>query len=234
MKVVVTGASRGIGYDAVLALTLAGGHEVLALSRNASRLEELAVRARSERADAVVLTLPFDLAAPDWAGLSAAVEQLGGVDVLINNAGYLVNKSFSELSPADWQQSFAVNLFGAVELIRVLLPALQESEAAHILNIGSMGGFQGSSKFPGLAAYSASKAALANLTECLAEEFKDKGIAVNCLALGAVATEMLQAAFPGYQAPLSSARMGAFVARFATTGQELFNGKILPVSMSTP
>lgn len=234
MKIVVTGASRGIGYDAVLALATEGGHELLALSRNAGRLEALAVRVREIRPDAAFAILPFDLERPDWHSLSAAIDQLGGVDVLINNAGYLVNKPFSDLTPGDWQRSFAVNLFGAVDLIRRLLPQLERSDRAHILNIGSMGGFQGSSKFPGLTAYSASKAALANLTECLAEELKAQGIAVNCLALGAVATEMLQEAFPGYQAPLSSARMGAYVARFATTGQEFFNGKILPVSVSTP
>ena len=97
-----------------------------------------------------------------------------------------------------------------------------------------MGGFQGSSKFPGLSAYSASKAALANLTECLAEELKEKNICANCLALGAVQTEMLETAFPGYVAPVKSREMASFIAYFATRGHQFYNGKILPVSVSTP
>ena len=97
-----------------------------------------------------------------------------------------------------------------------------------------MGGFQGSSKFPGLSAYSASKAALGNLTECLAEEFKEMGIAVNALALGAVKTEMLEEAFPGYVPPVNAQEMAGFMANFATSGHHFFNGKILPVSVSTP
>lgn len=234
MKIIVTGASRGIGFDAALTMATAGGHTVLALSRKARALEDLVDRARALRADAAITCLPFDLSQPDRKKLLEVVEKMGGVDILINNAGHLVNKPFDKLSAADWQQCFSVNLFGAVELIRLLLPALVKSRRGHILNIGSMGGFQGSSKFPGLSAYSASKAALANLTECLAEEFKGKGVAVNCLALGAVATEMLQEAFPGYQAPLTSKQMGEFVAYFATNGHQFFNGKILPVSVSTP
>ena len=97
-----------------------------------------------------------------------------------------------------------------------------------------MGGFQGSSKFPGLSLYSASKGAVAVLTEAMAEEFKDEGISVNCLALGAVQTEMLEEAFPGYKAPLSADEMGKYIAGFALTGNRYFNGKILPVSVSTP
>ena len=97
-----------------------------------------------------------------------------------------------------------------------------------------MGGFQGSTKFAGLSAYSSSKSALSGLTECLAEELKDRNIAVNCLALGAVQTEMLGKAFPGYKAPLSAAKMAEFICEFALTGQLFFNGKIIPVSSTTP
>jgi NAD(P)-dependent dehydrogenase (short-subunit alcohol dehydrogenase family) len=97
-----------------------------------------------------------------------------------------------------------------------------------------MGGFQGSAKFKGLSAYSSSKSALAGLTECLAEELKEKNIAVNCLAIGAVQTEMLNKAFPGYQAPLKANEMAAFISEFAVNGHKYFNGKIIPVSSSTP
>jgi short-subunit dehydrogenase len=119
-------------------------------------------------------------------------------------------------------------------LIQLLLPLMNKKNKSHILNIGSMGGFQGSSKFAGLSAYSSSKASLSVLTECLAEEFKTKNISVNCLALGAVQTEMLNLAFPGYKAPLTSKQMAKFICHFALTGHEYFNGKIIPVSSSTP
>ena len=126
------------------------------------------------------------------------------------------------------------NFYGPAHLLQMLRPFLQKAEKAHVLNIGSMGGYQGSSKFPGLLAYSVSKAAIATLTECLAEEWKDSGVAVNCLALGAVQTEMLAEAFPGMQAPVSSAQMGGFLSYFALQGHHFFNGKVLPVSVSTP
>ena len=105
---------------------------------------------------------------------------------------------------------------------------------AHIVNIGSMGGFQGSSKFPGLSAYSASKAALHTLTECLAQEFTEQGIKVNCLALGSAQTEMLEKAFPGYESPVMAFEMGKYIADFALTGHRFFNGKVLPVAVTTP
>jgi len=231
LRIIITGASKGIGFETALALCRQG-HSVLALSRDEAGLMRLqkAVEGTVGSLD----TWQYDLMKPDTIALLEWVNRHGGVDVLINNAGLLLSKPFQELTVADWQESFSVNLFGAVSLIQTLMPFLQVSAAAHIVNIGSMGGFQGSAKFPGLSAYSASKAALANLTECLAEEVKESGISVNCLALGAVQTEMLAAAFPGYEAPLKKEDMGEFVAWFATQGGRFFNGKILPVSVSTP
>ena len=97
-----------------------------------------------------------------------------------------------------------------------------------------MGGINGTSKFAGLAAYSSSKGALSILTECLAEEFKNENIKVNALALGSVQTEMFSKAFPDFKAPLTSQQMGEYVAWFAMNGRKFFNGKILPVALSTP
>lgn len=234
-NIIVTGASRGIGYETVLALAANPAHRVLAVSRNSGRLELLQEEARRRMPGSQVFTSALDLETDIPAGFLETVgAQLGGLDVLIHNAGLLINKPFSDLSRQDWLRMFNANVFGAAALTRALLPFLQKSGKAHIVHIGSMGGFQGSAKFPGLSAYSASKAALACLTECLAEEWKESGIAVNCLAIGAVQTEMLAEAFPGYQAPLSSAAMGAYVADFALNEHRFFNGKILPVSVSTP
>lgn len=97
-----------------------------------------------------------------------------------------------------------------------------------------MGGVQGSVKFPGLAAYSSSKAAVINLTELLAEEYKDSGISFNVLALGAVQTEMLEEAFPGYKASISAVEMANYIFDFSLNGQKYYNGKLLQVSNSTP
>src|SRR5690606_6585855 len=124
------------------------------------------------------------------------------------------------------------NFLGHVHMIQHLFPLMVTG--SHIVNIGSMGGFQGSVKFPGLAAYSASKAALHTLTECLALEFADRAIKINCLALGSAQTEMLAKAFPQYESPVSASEMGAYIAHFALTGHRFFNGKVLPVAVSTP
>jgi NAD(P)-dependent dehydrogenase (short-subunit alcohol dehydrogenase family) len=151
---------------------------------------------------------------------------------LINNAGALLHKPFQEITDEDFDAVFGMNVKSPFRLIRDLLPLF--NEPAHIINISSMGGVQGSIKFPGLSLYSASKGALAILTECLALEFKDQQIYINALAIGAVQTEMLAEAFPGYKAPLQPGQMAAFIKEFALTGHRYFNGKVLPVSLSTP
>ncbi len=230
MNIIITGASRGIGFETARLLSENISNRVLLLSRNTQPLEALAAGTPHQNID----YLAFDLVNPDWIALGSKLEAWDRVDRIINNAGLLVNKPFGELTMSDWQKVYGVNVFGPAALIKNCLELLEKGEKPHILNISSMGGFQGASKFPGLAAYSSSKAAIANLTECLAEEFADKGIAVNCLALGAVQTEMLGEAFPGYQAPVSSEEMAAFVAYFSEKGHQFFNGKILPVALSTP
>jgi NAD(P)-dependent dehydrogenase (short-subunit alcohol dehydrogenase family) len=119
-----------------------------------------------------------------------------------------------------------------METVQGFLPSFHPD--AHILNISSMGGFQGSMKFAGLSAYSTSKAALCSFTELFSEEYKETKLAMNCLCLGAVQTEMLQEAFPGYEAPTTPDQMAVFIVDFALNGNRFFKGKILPVSLSTP
>lgn len=234
MKILITGASRGIGLETALQLSRSRKHQLLVLGRSEEALRSLKRDVRLEVGEGYLDYLVYDLnkGAPEL--LESAVRKMGELNVLINNAGLLINKPFEELSELDWRDSFDTNFFSVVKMINICLPFFPKSGGGHIVNIGSMGGFQGSTKFNGLSAYSAAKAALANLTECLAEEFKDRRLRVNCLSLGAVQTEMLDAAFPGYQAPLTSDTMGDFVAWFATQGHQFFNGKILPVSVSTP
>lgn len=234
MNIIITGASRGIGFDTALALSENSKNKILAIARTPHLLEALQKNAIQKNKHHQLQTLTADITNNYTSDILDKIAEWESVDVLINNAGQLVNMPFEELDDAAWQNMFDVNLFGPIRLIRALLDKLSRSGKAHIINLGSMGGYQGSSKFPGLSAYSSAKAALANLTECLAEEFKDKKIAVNCLCLGAVNTEMLAHAFPGYNAPVESQQMGDFLAWFSLNGHQFFNGKILPVSVSTP
>ena len=153
------------------------------------------------------------------------------VDFLINNAGKLINKPFLDQTLVDFKSTYDVNFFGIVRLIQSLFPFFKKD--SHIVNISSIGGIGGSSKFPGLASYSSSKGALNILTEVLAVEF-DKGPYVNSLSLGAVQTPMLELAFPDYKAPTTPEEMAVFIYNFSTASPIMFNGKVIPVSTSNP
>lgn len=224
-NVIITGTSRGIGYELV-ALFADTDHNLLALSRNEVPVSGLGI--------SNCHCFPCDITDPnDIKNVTEFIkDNWGHVDILINNSGFLVNKPFSKLKAIDFQQSFEVNVFGAAAMIQATLPFLKKG--GHVVNISSMGGVQGSVKFPGLAAYSSSKGALNTLTEVLAEEYKDMDFSFNSLALGAVQTEMLEEAFPGFQAPQSAKSMAKYIMDFALYGNRYYNGKILPVSNSTP
>lgn len=233
MNIVLTGASSGIGFEAALEFTLQTENKVVCIARSADKLRKLLEIAKGINPDCTLLPVEFDIVNDDYAALVPFLkERLGAVDILINNAGALINKPFSALSAKDLNEMFQSNVTGHFNMIQNLLPLMHSG--SHIVNIGSMGGFQGSVKFPGLAAYSSSKGALHTLTECLAFELADTGIKVNCLALGSAQTEMLEQAFPGYQSPVMAFEMGKYVADFAKTGHKFFNGKVLPVAVTTP
>lgn len=230
---IITGASKGIGRDTVRALAQQTQLvRVLAIARDERLLAELQ-QEFAEQNTIDLHTLVLDLTSKNQDALVKWLEENGPIDGLINNAGLLINRPFAEIQDNEWQSLLDINLLAPARLIRLLLPHLR-TPGAHLINISSMGGYQGSAKFPGLSAYSATKGALAILTECLAEEFKEQGISVNCLALGAVQTEMLATAFPGYEAPLKSLEMAEYFSWFLQNGHKFYNGKVLPVSVSTP
>ena len=237
MNVLITGASQGIGYE--LALQAVGrGHDVMAVSRNAEHLEELAAKCLSAHpAGGKIVVHPFDLTKlGDVPGrlMEAVTNEFGQLDMLVNNAGTLVKKGFEEISDEELLQCLNVNFMAPFRLTACCMPLLRKAERPHVINIGSMAGFQGSTKFPGLSAYSASKAALSCLTESLAREFKDGTVRFNCLSLGSVETRMLDKAFPGLKAPVTAVEMAAFILDFAVTGYDYFNGRVLPVARLTP
>ena len=227
MNVIITGASRGIGFETAQ-LFLKNNHQVFCLTRNTESLENLNNPNLNIISTDLTSTESIDYA------VTVIKSKVNCIDVVINNAGSIVNKPFEKIDYQELEIVYRVNVFAPFYLTQQLLHLLGRHSKAHVVNISSMGGFQGSAKFPGLSSYSSSKAAIAGLTECLAEEFKEKNISVNCLALGAVQTEMLEEAFPGYQAPLKPNQMADYIYDFAIKGHLYYNGKILPVSSSTP
>ncbi|ESU27387.1 short-chain type dehydrogenase [Flavobacterium limnosediminis JC2902] len=223
-NIIITGTSRGIGHELALQFA-AAGHQVLSVSRKIApellgnkNISCLSVDLSSEED----LQKVSDFISSTWKK----------VDVLIHNAGSLLLKPFGEISSEEFEQVYKVNVFGVANLTRVCLPYLHKG--SHVVTISSMGGIQGSMKFAGLSAYSSSKGAVITLSELLAEEYKGQGIAFNVLALGAVQTEMLQEAFPGYEAPISAKEMADYIFNFALTGNKYYNGKVLQVSSTTP
>lgn len=224
-NVIITGTSRGIGFE-LAQLFANNNHNVLALSRNTKTIEALQHKN--------IVAHPTDLSNED--NLKSIKEYVNTnwkrVDIIIHNAGMLVNKPFTELTPQDYLDVYKVNVFGVAELTKNMIPFLKKR--SHVVTISSMGGIQGSLKFPGLAAYSSSKGAVITLSELLAEEYKEQGVAFNVLALGAVQTEMLEEAFPGYQAPTTAKEMAQYIYDFSLTGNNFYNGKVLQVSSTNP
>lgn len=224
-NIIITGTSRGIGFELVQLLANQG-HNVLALSRNEQPVSHLNFDN--------IFSFAFDLyKTEDYKKVHNYIKkEWNKVDILINNAGIVLNKPFIETSLEDFEAVYKTNVFGVAQMTRTVLPFMKKE--GHVVTISSMGGVQGSMKFPGLSAYSSSKAAVITLTELLAEEYKETGPSFNVLALGAVQTEMLAEAFPGYQAPTTALEMAKYIADFSINGNKYFNGKLLQVSNSTP
>jgi len=234
MNIVISGATGGIGEQLVFRFCSDTLYNVIALGRNHEKLIALEQKVKQKYPDSRLFTHCHNFFNFNEEENAQIFDAYDSINVLINNAGMMLNKAFSEISADEWKEVYQVNLISPALLIKSLISKMGKQQKSHIVNISSMGGYQGSVKFPGLSAYASSKAALTNLTELLATEFVEKNIAVNCLALGAVDTQMLKEAFPGYQAPLNAEEMADFIYWFAMNGQNFFNGKILPVALSTP
>lgn len=224
-NIVITGTSRGIGLELVKIFADAG-HRILALSRNEEPVKALGYKN--------VDSFSFDITTESHLEEASDYikENWGDVDILIHNAGAIINKPFEEITAEEFERVYKINVFGVAALTQNLLPLMKRD--GHVVTVSSMGGVQGSMKFPGLSAYSSSKGAVITLTELLAEEYKETGPSFNVLALGAVQTEMLEEAFPGYKAPLQPKEMAEYMAEFSLTGNKFYNGKLLQVSSSTP
>ena len=223
-NVIITGTSSGIGFELVK-LFSEKNHNVLAISRNNNALRTLNL--------AGVMPIDLDLTeSEDYNSLDKYLSSFKNIDILINNAGYLVNKPFEETTLKDFQDVYSTNVFSVAMLTKKIIGFM--SESSNVVNISSIGGVQGSMKFAGLSAYSSSKAALNILTEMLAEEYKDRKIHFNSLALGSVETKMLKKAFPDFKASTSAIEMANYIYQFSVEGYMFLNGKIVSVSSTTP
>ena len=222
-NIIITGTSSGIGLELVKIYSK-NGYKVISLSRSDLPAKGLIG----------VEHMNFDISKKESLVnlVNLVKNKYKKIDILINNAGKLINKSFKDLSKDDLYDIYDVNVFGVISLIQSLLPFFKKD--SHVVNISSIGGISGSSKFPGLTAYSSSKGALNILTEVLAEEFKESGPKFNSLSLGSVNTPMLNKAFPGYKAQVNPNEMASFIFDFANNSSKVFNGKVIPVSSSNP
>jgi NAD(P)-dependent dehydrogenase (short-subunit alcohol dehydrogenase family) len=229
MNIIITGASSGIGFETARALSEDPQNRIVAIARRKEALELLKIESKYGN----IIPISFDLFHEDMAKLMQEIDKVfvEEIDILINNAGYLIKNDFEESTLKEWKDTFEINLFSVVRLIQSLLPRFNTSEGAHIVNIASMGGIQGSRKFPGLSAYSASKAAINSLTESLAVELNDLNIRVNAISPGAVQTPMLEDAFPGFKAQVTPKEMSKFIADFAQNCSPLMNGRLIQASL---
>ena len=187
---IVTGGSRGIGLATAIALRSAGAG-VLICGRSADTLATAAARIATATASAsagALATAVADVRHPEQAqGLvESAVEQLGGVDILINNAGVGRFSPLAELSIEDWRETIDTNLSGVFYCCRAAIPAMKRRGGGWIINVSSLAGKH---PFAGGTAYCASKAGLNTFTEALMQEVRRDGIRVSCVLPGSVDTE---------------------------------------------
>lgn len=237
MNIIITGASSGIGYSTSIALARAGEHKILAVSRSEDKLNKLKKEYDTLNSHSIFNVFPFDLEVDTYEDLvNYAIDFFNlnsdeKVDIIINNAGFLINKTLLNTNSNDILKSVNTNANSILKMLHSFMPYFSKEKLTHIVNIGSIGGVQGTEKFPGLSAYSISKAAVNALTECMAVELAEYNIHTNCINPGAVQTEMLDKAFPGFNAGISSDEFGEFLANFALKNGKLMNGRLLSVSL---
>ena len=186
--VVVTGGTRGIGLALAEGYVLAGARVVVA-SRKADACERAAEHLRALGGPAI--GVPTHLGDVDSlaALVSAAVDEFGGLDVVVNNAANALTQPLGEMTADAWAKSNEVNVRGPVFLVQHALPHLKNSAHAAVLNMVSVGAFNFA---PGVSMYAAGKAALMSFTRSMAAAYAPFGIRVNALAPGPVDTDMMR------------------------------------------
>lgn len=230
-NVLITGVSSGIGSQIVNKFCQLPNYNIIGFSRNKSKLKQLKLNCEIHAKSNLILE-QMDINSLTKTKLNKIFSdnKIKNLEILINNAGHLINKPFLKLNAKDWNVIYNTNVFSLANMIKLCHPYLKKGKSPHVVNISSMGGIPLTDKFPGLTAYSSSKAAVGILSEVLAVEFKKDNIACNCLALGAVQTPMLKKAFPGFKADVQPLEMANFVVDFALNSHHFINGKVVPVA----
>jgi NAD(P)-dependent dehydrogenase (short-subunit alcohol dehydrogenase family) len=182
----VTGASKGLGLTLVKQL-LQAGHKVAATSRNTSSLEN-AVHIEDDSFLPIAMNLSSDEHVAQ--AILQAEQKFGRIDVVVNNAGYGIGGSIEELSDRETRDSFDINVFGTINVIRHVLPIMRRQGSGHIINISSIAGIAPAT---GWSVYGATKHAVIGLTEVLAEDVSALGIKVTVIAPGAFRTNFMNA-----------------------------------------
>ena len=178
----ITGCSSGFGHE-LAKLVLARGWRAIVTARDKVRVADL-VRGAEDRA--LALDLDITDARQIAAAVAAAEQRFGGIDVLVNNAGYGYLSSVEEGDDAEIRAQFDANVFGLFALTRAVLPGMRTRHSGHVINITSVAGFVG---FPGSGYYAASKHAVEGWSDALAAEGKPLGIKVTCIEPGPFRTE---------------------------------------------
>lgn len=182
----ITGASKGLGLSLVNQL-LKAGQSVAATSRNIDELKK-AVNADTGKFLPLAVNLADEQSVEE--AIKATIAKFERIDVVINNAGYGIGGSIEELSDSETRNSFDVNVFGTLNVIRNASPYLRAQRSGHIINIASIAGIAGAT---GWAVYAAAKSAVIALSEVSAEDLKEFGIKVTVVAPGAFRTSFLTA-----------------------------------------
>jgi NAD(P)-dependent dehydrogenase (short-subunit alcohol dehydrogenase family) len=179
----ITGSSRGLG-EALTRAVLDSGDKVVATARRPQDLDVI-VKAYPERSRAVALDVTDAAAAR--AAVQTAVDQFGGLDVVVNNAGYANSVPIEEMSEEDFRAQLETNFLGVVHVTRAALPVLRQQRSGHFIQISSVGGRVGGS--PGMGAYQSAKFAVEGFSEVLNAEVKPLGIKVTIIEPGAFRTD---------------------------------------------
>ncbi len=224
--VIISGAGKGIGLELCKWFSKQD-YRTIGISRNIGALKKIhnviAVQADLNQLNDLFFKLD-----------SVLQDIIPGQNYLIHNAGLLINEPFESLTSDQILEMTSVNFTSPLLLTQRLLPWLNQPEGSHIIYVGSMGGFQGSVRYPGLSVYSASKSAFASLTESLAYEYHNTAMRFNTLALGAVDTDMLRSALPKYKAEVTPEQIANFIGTFALQAYPFINGKVIPLAGMNP
>lgn len=184
---IVTGASRGIGHSLAIGLAEAGA-KVVAASRTLDACQTLADQITAAGGEALAAAVDIGRLEQHQPLLDAAVDRFGRLDILVNNAGVLRPHHTTRVTPEELDHVLAVNLKGPLFLSQAALDHLAADGGGSIINIGALGAFQ---PMEGIGAYCAVKAAMANWTTTMAREWASRGVRVNLLVPGPVATDMI-------------------------------------------